>query len=59
MCGFFSIAFTFDNKGVYWFWADNKPVAGILVFATIILGAFWLKLSRQMKFENQNFKKPL
>jgi len=53
MCGFFCIAFTFDNKGIYWLWTDNKPVAIILVIATIILGAFWLKSSKKLKLESQ------
>ncbi|MGV8964270.1 MAG: hypothetical protein ACOH2V_12950 [Candidatus Saccharimonadaceae bacterium] len=54
MCGFFCLAFTFDNKGIYWFWADNKPVAIILVLATIILGAFWLKSSGKLKIGSHN-----
>lgn len=47
LCGFLSIAFTFDNKGIYWLWTDNKPVAIILVIATIILGTFWYLSSKK------------
>ena len=54
MCGLFCIAFTFDNNGVYWLWADNKPVVIILGIATIILGIGWLKLSKSLKVESQN-----
>ncbi len=54
MCGLFCIAFTFDNNGVYWLWADNKPVVIILAIATIILGIGWLKLSKSLKVESQN-----
>ena len=53
MCGFLCIAFTFDNKGIYWLWEYNKPVAIILAIATIILGAFWLKSSRKIGIERQ------
>ena len=53
MCGFFCVAFTFDNNGIYWLWKDTKPVAIILVIATIILGVFWFKSSRKLKSENK------
>ena len=53
MCGVFCIAFTFDNKGIYWLWTANKPVAMILVIATIIFAVFWLKSSKKLKLESQ------
>ena len=53
MCGFFCIAFTFDNEGIYWLWTDNKPVAIILVIATTILAVFWLKSSKKFKLDSQ------
>jgi len=53
MWGFFCLAFTFDNNGVYWLWADNKPVGIILAIVTIILGTFWLKLSKKLILESQ------
>ena len=53
MCGFFCLAFTFDNNGAYWLWADNKPIAIILAIATIVLGIFWLRLSKNLKLERQ------
>lgn len=49
MCGFFGLAFTFDNNGVYWLWADNRPVAIILAIATIILGTFWYQSSKKLR----------
>ncbi|MEO8760714.1 MAG: hypothetical protein ABI388_05805, partial [Bacteroidia bacterium] len=49
MCGFLCLAFTFNNKGIYWLWADNKPVAISLVIATIIFGVFWLKSPKKLK----------
>ena len=53
MCGLFCVAFAFDTNGIYWLWADNKPVAIILVIATIILGVFWLKSSKKFKLESK------
>ena len=41
MCGFCAIAFTFDNHGIYWLWADARPAAWILLMATMLFGAMW------------------
>ncbi|MEP6464654.1 MAG: hypothetical protein ABJB05_00050 [Parafilimonas sp.] len=54
MCGFFCIAFTFNNNEIHWLWADLKPVAIILAIATIIFGIFWYKSSRKLKPECKN-----
>ena len=51
MCGFFCLAFTFDNEGIHWLWEDSKPIAIILGISAIILGLFYLKASRQVKIE--------
>lgn len=53
MFGLFCFAFTFDNNVIHWLWADNKPIAVIFVMATVVLGIFWYKSSRKMKFESQ------
>lgn len=53
MCGLFCLAFTFDNLGIHWLWTEKKPVAIILVIATIILGVYWFKSSKKLKLESQ------
>lgn len=53
MCGLFCFAFTFDNNVIHWLWANNKPVEVILAIATFVLGTFWYKSYRKMKFESQ------
>ncbi|MEO6818835.1 MAG: hypothetical protein ABI266_05340 [Ginsengibacter sp.] len=52
MLGFLCIAFTFDNNGVYWIWANNEHVAIILAVAAIITGVFWFKSTRKLKVDN-------
>ena len=53
MCGSLCLAFSFNNKRIYWLWADNKPVAIILAIAAIVLGIFWLKMSKKVKIESK------
>ncbi len=53
MCGFFCVAFTFDESGIYWLWADSKPVAIVLAIATIIPGVFWFKSSKNLNLESR------
>lgn len=53
VCGLLCFAFTFGDTGIKWLWADNKPVAIILVIVTIILGIFWFKQEKQLKIESR------
>ncbi len=53
LCGCFCLAFTFDAKGIYWLWADNKPVAITLAIATIILGVLWVKSAGILLFKRK------
>lgn len=47
MCGLLCFAFRFDNDGVYWLWADHKPVAVILAMLALGLAFGWYNVSRQ------------
>ncbi|MEZ4774582.1 MAG: hypothetical protein R3D00_15460 [Bacteroidia bacterium] len=47
MCGLLCFAFRFDSGGVYWLWADHKPVAIILAIAAFGLAIGWYKTSHQ------------
>lgn len=49
ICGLMCFAFTFDNEGIYWLWADDKPIALILAIATVILGLFWHKNAKHSR----------
>jgi len=51
MCGFFTIAFSFDSNGIYWLWSDNKLVAVVLAIASLTLGVLWFNTSKRIKAE--------
>ncbi|NVO10030.1 MAG: hypothetical protein HXX16_08735 [Bacteroidales bacterium] len=52
MCGLLCFAFKFDSNGIYWLWANSKPVVVILALASIVLGALWIRESRRIKTHN-------
>lgn len=54
MCGFFVAAFTIKGDQITWLWADNRPVAIILVILTIVLGTQWIKCQRLLNNSKQN-----
>jgi len=49
MCGFCSIAFTFDNNGTHWLWTDARPAAVVLLIATLLSGLLWYTAAKNGK----------
>ncbi len=49
MCGFFTLAFRFDEKNIYWIWEEKIQVPIILVAMTIIFGIFWFLEKKKIK----------
>lgn len=49
MCGFCSIAFTFDNNGIHWLWTNARPAPVVLLMATLLFGAMWYTAAKNGK----------
>jgi len=49
MCGLFSIAFTFDDKGAHWIWANAWQGALVLLLAALIFATLWFRASKRLK----------
>ncbi len=51
MLGMFTVAFKFNEKGVFWFWSENKPVGFILGITSTVTGLLWIKFQRKLNSE--------
>ena len=43
-----ALAFTFNDEGIHWIWANNKPVAVVLALLAITLGICWAKATKRV-----------
>jgi hypothetical protein len=43
MCGFFTIAFTFNSEGIHWLWQDQVPTAIVLGVIALVMASLWIR----------------
>ena len=54
MCGFCSLAFSFKNTELHWFWASNKPAGIIMGIAAAFFATLWINAGIKMKSKKIN-----
>ena len=45
----FAIAFTYDKRGLHWFWSGRPWVGAVLLVLGAVLGAFWVRAQKQLQ----------